>query len=54
MKYSTGIKYELYISDNYIDNNGNKEEGHAYGRIFGSEHPWFWRVHITALVSLGE
>ena len=24
------------------------------GKLFGKEHPWFWRIHITALVSLGE
>ena len=23
------------------------------GTLFGKEHPWFWRVHITALISLG-
>ena len=27
---------------------------HEFARIFGTEHPWFWRVHLTALVSLGE
>ena len=24
------------------------------GTLYGTEHPWFWRIHITALVSLGE
>ncbi len=23
------------------------------GTLYGTEHPWFWPVHIAALVSLG-
>ena len=24
------------------------------GTLYGTEHPWFWRIHITAIVFLGE
>ena len=34
------------------DNKTNAVEETA--RIFGTEHPWFWRIHITALCSLSE
>ena len=41
-----------FISSSDIDNEDNEEDMAA--RIHGTEHPWFWRIHITALVSLGE
>ena len=41
------------ITDNYDDTN-EVDPVHEFARIFGTEHPWFWRVHLTALVSLGE
>ena len=25
-----------------------------FGTLFGTEHPWFWKIHITALISLGK
>ena len=31
-----------------------EDSGHEFARIFGTEHPWFWRIHVTALVSLGK
>ena len=43
----------LTVSDNYNDNNG-EDSVHEFARIFGTEHPWFWRIHITALVTLGK
>ena len=24
------------------------------GTLYGTEHPWFWRIHITAIVLIGE
>ena len=45
--------YRLIITGNYEDNN-EEDSAHEFARIFGTEHPWFWRVHLTALVSLGE
>ena len=43
----------LTVSDNYVENN-EEDSVHEFARIFGTEHPWFWRIHITALVTLGE
>ena len=31
----------------------DSDSGTELGVIFGTEHPWFWRIHFTALVSLG-
>ena len=42
----------FFITDNYGDNK-ELDPVHEFARIFGTEHPWFWRVHLTALVSLG-
>ena len=45
---------------NFVDNSSANEVGEddeieiIIGKLFGKEHPWFWRIHITALVSLGE
>ena len=25
-----------------------------FGTLFGREHPWFWKIHITALINLGK
>ena len=33
--------------------NGDEAE-YGLGTIYGTEHPWFWRIHITALISLGQ
>ena len=46
----------LCFVDNYDEDNNNNEEDsvHEFARIFGTEHPWFWRVHITALCALSE
>ena len=44
----------------FVDNSSANEVGEdeeveiIIGKLFGKEHPWFWRIHITALVSLGE
>ena len=45
-----------YISDNNSDEDLQKggELEFIPGTLYGKEHPWFWRIHITALVSLGE
>ena len=32
----------------------NNEKRFKLGTLFGTEHPWFWKVHITALISLGK
>ena len=44
------------VSDGfYGDDLGNEDEvGFVIGTLYGTEHPWFWRVHITALISLGR
>ena len=33
--------------------NSNDAE-YGLGTIYGTEHPWFWKIHITALISLGD
>ena len=45
----------LLIPDVSLISSGN-DNGPKFklGTLFGTEHPWFWRVHITALISLGE
>ena len=46
----------VYFVDNVsADEVGEDDEVEIImGKLFGKEHPWFWRIHITALVSLGE
>ena len=44
--------YKLLFVDIYDDNENDKDHVHEFARIFGTEHPWFWRVHITALCAL--
>ena len=49
------IDYENWCSFHFFIWKDNEEnEGDMAARIHGTEHPWFWRIHITALVSLGE
>ena len=48
----------LFSMDNFFSENFDEanEENVAQetARIFGTEHPWFWRIHITALCSLSQ
>ena len=41
-------------ADDFDEINVEEDSLHEYARIFGTEHPWFWRIHVTALVSLGK
>ena len=43
----------MHVSDDGQFKNYNVEEL-KIGTLFGKERLWFWRVHITALVSLCE
>ena len=51
-----GQSHHLKISDNNSDEDLQKGDELEFitGTLYGKEHPWFWRIHITALVSLGE
>ena len=59
VKQTKKIYYILYISDRE-SNNSDKDlqKGDELeflpGTLYGKDHPWFWRIHITALVSLGK
>ena len=44
----------LCFVDNYDEDKNEEDSVHEFARIFGTEHPWFWRVHITALCALSE
>ena len=46
----------IYFADNSSANKVGEDDAVEIiiGKLFGKERPWFWRIHITALVSLGE
>ena len=51
------VKPQVILIAEYVY--GNKSDivkalEFGLGTLYGTEHPWFWRIQITALVSLGE
>ena len=50
------LKVHKHIPDDlYGDDLGNKDKVEfVIGTLYCTEHPWFWRVHIIALISLGK
>ena len=53
---TTTVLTVYYLSDNLYSDDFEKENEVEFvtGTLYGTEHPWFWTVHITALISLGE
>ena len=54
LKYVLVILNLLCFQHFELDLTHEEEEEFELGTLFGTEHPWFWRIHITALVALGN
>ena len=51
--FSSLFSMDNFFSENFDEANV-ENAAQETALIFGTEHPWFWRIHITALCSLSE